>query len=134
MITLALGKKSKNFTHLNLISAKDAKFVQLSHVINPDIVYGKYLYVTQTSSGLPLHFKNLVEDLLKKKIIEKNSKVLEIGCNDGTLLKLIKSHGCKVLGVDPAKDLLKKTKFDSVIGKFDYKLANKINKIYKSKT
>jgi SAM-dependent methyltransferase len=127
----SIKKKKQKLYPLKLNLCKRCKFVQLSHVINPDIVYGKYLYVTQTSSGLPLHFKNLVEDLLKKKIIEKNSKVLEIGCNDGTLLKLIKSHGCKVLGVDPAKDLLKKNKFDSVIGKFDYKLANKINKIYK---
>ena len=56
---------------LNLVLCNRCKFVQLSHVLNPDIVYGKYLYVTQTSSGLPEHFKKLVNHLFKKKIIKK---------------------------------------------------------------
>ena len=59
---------------LRLNICKNCKFVQLSHVINPDIVYGKYLYVTQTSSGLPEHFKNLVSKLFSKKILKKKFK------------------------------------------------------------
>ena len=115
---------------LNLDLCNNCKFVQLSHVLNPDIVYGKYLYVTQTSSGLPEHFKKLVNHLFKKKIIKKKSKVLEIGSNDGTLLKFINSYGCDVLGVDPAKELAKKTKFKTIVGKFDYQLSNSIKKRY----
>ncbi len=113
---------------LNLNLCKSCKFVQLSHVLNPDIVYGKYLYVTQTSSGLPEHFKKLVNLLFKSKIIKKKSKVLEIGSNDGTLLKFIRSYGCEVLGVDPAKELAKKTKLKTIVGKFNFKLSNLIKK------
>ena len=51
------NKKQKLYP-LKLNLCLNCKFVQLSHVLNPDIVYGKYLYVTQTSSGLPEHFKN----------------------------------------------------------------------------
>jgi 2-polyprenyl-3-methyl-5-hydroxy-6-metoxy-1,4-benzoquinol methylase len=123
------NKKQKLYP-LNLDLCEKCKFVQLSHVLNPDIVYGKYLYVTQTSSGLPEHFKNLIKQLFKEKIIKKKSKVLEIGSNDGTLLNFIGSYGCKVLGVDPAKDLAKKTKFKTIVGKFDIKLSNKINSKY----
>ena len=125
------NKKQKLYP-LNLNLCSECKFVQLSHVLNPEIVYGKYLYVTQTSSGLPEHFKNLVNHLFKKKIIKKHSQVLEIGSNDGTLLNFIESYGCKVLGVDPAKDLAQKTKFQTIVGKFDNKLSNNINKKYGS--
>ena len=122
--------KRQKLYPLNLDLCSKCKFVQLSHVLNPDIVYGKYLYVTQTSSGLPEHFRNLVSHLFKKKIIKKNFKVLEIGSNDGTLLNFIKSYGCKVLGVDPAKELANKTKCKTIIGKFDNKLSKKIKKDY----
>ena len=121
------NKKQKLYP-LNLNLCSECKFVQLSHVLNPEIVYGKYLYVTQTSSGLPEHFKDLVNHLFKKKIIKKGSQVLEIGSNDGTLLNFIESYGCKVLGVDPAKDLAKRNKFRTIVGKFDNKLSIKINK------
>ena len=106
------------------------KFVQLSHVINPDIVYGKYLYVTQTSSGLPEHFKKLVKTLFSKKIINEKSKILEIGSNDGTLLDFISSYGCQVVGVDPARELSRKTKFKTLNKKFDLKLSKKIKTSY----
>ena len=117
---------------LRLNICRNCKFVQLSHVINPDIVYGKYLYVTQTSSGLPEHFKNLVSKLFSKKILKKNSKVLEIGSNDGTLLNFIRSYGCNVIGIDPAKELAKKTKFKTICGKFSFELSKKIMKKYKA--
>ena len=126
--------KRQKLYPLNLDLCSKCKFVQLSHVLNPDIVYGKYLYVTQTSSGLPEHFRNLVSHLFKKKIIKKNFKVLEIGSNDGTLLNFIKSYGCKVLGVDPAKELANKTKCKTIIGKFDNKLSKKLRKIMGLKT
>ena len=65
-------------------------FVQLSNVINPDKVYGEYLYVTKTSHGLVQHFKNLYQYLIKKKIVKQKSKILEIGSNDGSFLKFLK--------------------------------------------
>ena len=72
-------------------------------MIDPDLVYGDYLYVTKTSSGLPGHFKKLADKLFKKKILKKNAKVLEIGSNDCTLLDYIKKKGINVIGVDPKK-------------------------------
>ena len=125
-------KKVQKLYPLKLNICKSCKFVQLSHVINPDIVYGKYLYVTQTSSGLPEHFKNLVSKLFSKKILSRNSSVIEIGSNDGTLLNFIKSYGCNVIGIDPAKELAKKTKFKTICGKFSYSLSQKIRKKYKA--
>ena len=125
------SKKKHKLYPLVLNLCNKCKFIQLSHVINPDIIYGDYLYVTQTSSGLPEHFTNLVNMLYKKKLIIKKSKVLEIGSNDGTLLKYIHSYyGCKVLGVDPAKEFSKTKSFKTLCDNFEFRLAKKIKRKY----
>ena len=46
------------------------------NVVNPDKVYGEYLYVTKTSHGLVV-LKNLYQYLIKK-IVKQKSKILEI--------------------------------------------------------
>ena len=120
--------KNIDFFELSLNQCNDCFFVQLSNVIDREIVYGDYLYVTTTSSGLPQHFKNLVDILFKKKIISNKSKILEIGSNDGTLLNYFQAKGCEVLGVDPAKDLVSslKNNFDTITKVFNYDLSKNI--------
>ena len=79
-----------NFFELKVNFCKKCNFVQLSNVLNPDKIYGEYLYVTNTSVGLISHFNNLIKELFKKKILNSLSQVLEIGSNDGSLLKILK--------------------------------------------
>ena len=45
----------KKLYDLNLMKCKNCNFVQLSNVIDPNEVYGEYLYVTKTSLGLQKH-------------------------------------------------------------------------------
>jgi ubiquinone/menaquinone biosynthesis C-methylase UbiE len=43
--------------------------------------------------------------------VKKGSKILDIGCNDGTFIQLLKDkRGCDVYGVDIAKELVKQAK------------------------
>ncbi len=120
--------KNIDFFELSLNQCNNCFFVQLSNVINPEYVYGNYLYVTTTSSGLPQHFKNLVDILFKKKIISNKSKILEIGSNYGTLLNYFQTKDCKVLGVDPANSLASSPKdnFDTITKTFNYDLSKNI--------
>ena len=79
---------------------------QLSVVVKPEILYSHYHYVTSKSETMKAHFKAFVADLEK----EKNGTlgdVLEIGSNDGTLLKFIEDNHSStfVLGIDPSKNL-----------------------------
>ena len=111
---------------LKLLKCSKCNFVQLSVNIDPNEVYGDYLYVTKTSSGLPDHFKNLVIFLEKKKILYKDAKVLEIGCNDGTLLEFLKKKKCKVVGVDLASKIVNKLKFN-IYKTYDFSFSKKIN-------
>ena len=115
-----------NFFELKVNFCKKCNFVQLSNVLNPDKIYGEYLYVTNTSVGLISHFNNLIKELFKKKILNSLSQVLEIGSNDGSLLKILKKKCYFVLGVDPAVHLTSNMDFVTMKGLYDNKLSKKI--------
>lgn len=128
-------KKKQNLKKhkLSLNFCKICKHVQISEIIKPNLLFKNYLWET----GVSKSNINLIKDLIKKLQnynLSKKTKILEIACNDGSFLNLIrKKFECSVLGVDPAQNLkknLKKFKIPSIIDFFDYKLSNKIKKVY----
>ena len=118
-------KKTPKFD-LKLQFCKKCHFVQLSNVIDPDVVYGNYIYVTQTSHGLSTHFKNLANYLINSRITKHKSKILEIGSNDGTLLKFFKSISKLSIAVDPAAHLFVDKKVKNIADHFSHQLSKKI--------
>ena len=127
-----IKSKNENFYDLKLNICKKCKFVQLSNVLDSNTVYGDYLYVTNTSVGLPEHFEKFLKYLIKNKFLQKKYKVLEIGCDDGTLLRKMNKYSSFVLGVDPAKKLMKnlKTKFEILSEDYNLNLSKKISNKY----
>jgi len=123
-------RKKISFTKFYTLKLKrclKCNFVQLSNVVDVKKVYGDYLYVTSTSVGLLNHFFRLAKKLIQFGYINKNSKVLEIGSNDGTFLEFLQKKVNFVLGVDPAaKKLIKKKKINTINAFFNYRLAKKI--------
>jgi hypothetical protein len=69
-----------------------------------------YPYVTGINKGGIAHFKAFAEDILKK-YCKKGDFVVDIGGNDGTLLRFFQDMGCKVLNVDPSDVVSKVTKY-----------------------
>lgn len=80
--------------------------LSLCHVVNPKILFKNYRYVTSASAPLVAHFEEEAEMIARKFIKSKEDLVLEFGSNDGALLAALKEQ-CRVLGVDPAKNLAK---------------------------
>ena len=120
-------KKIKhNYFDLKINFCQKCHFVQLSNVINPDRVYGEYLYITETSVGLISHFEGLVNDLFKKKILKSTSQVLEIGSNDGSLQKILRRKCYFAVGVDPAIHLTKDKDLITMKGLYDNKFSKKV--------
>jgi SAM-dependent methyltransferase len=80
----------------------DCYHVQLTHKVNPDFLFKNYLYVSGTSKTQLEYF-----DWFAKFVIEnsKPSRVLDIGCNDGSQLDAFKRYGVLTFGVDPAVNL-----------------------------
>ena len=72
-------------------------------------MYGKnYAYETSISDLMILHLKSKIKKFKKKKYIKK-SKILDIGCNDGTFLNLMDKSNF-LYGIDPSA-----SKFSKII-------------------
>jgi novobiocin biosynthesis protein NovU/D-mycarose 3-C-methyltransferase len=78
---------------------------QLSVVVHPDLMFRHYLYVSGTSRTLREHFAELARDALDW-LRPRPQRVLDLACNDGTLLEAFVREGCAVMGVDPASNLV----------------------------
>lgn len=90
---------------LNVFLCKKCGHSQLDALVDPGEIYSKYLYTTSASLGLAEHFVNYAETVCKKLNLSAGSLVVDIGSNDGTLLRAFKLKGMRVLGVDPAKSI-----------------------------
>jgi 2-polyprenyl-3-methyl-5-hydroxy-6-metoxy-1,4-benzoquinol methylase len=77
--------------------------LQLSHIINPDLMFKHYLYVSGTSKTLKDYFSFFANKTLE--YYPKAKTVLDIACNDGTQLDFYKALGLDTTGIDPAKNL-----------------------------
>lgn len=93
---------------VDLFLCKNCGLAQLPDVIDPEILYRDFIYVTSISLGLVEHFQGYVEDVLHRVKPATGSLVIDIGSNDGTVLKFFKQHGMRVLGVEPALEIARK--------------------------
>jgi SAM-dependent methyltransferase len=89
---------------MDLVMCADCGLAQLPDVVDPELLYRDYIYNTSISLGLVQHFDRYGESVLARQAPPKESLVVDIGSNDGTLLRAFATRGMRVLGVDPARD------------------------------
>ena len=82
-------------------------FLQLSHVVHPEVLFKDYVYASSTSSVFVNHFKDFAQVASKKYLQQKKSLIVDIGSNDGILLLPFKDLGYDVLGIEPAATVAK---------------------------
>ena len=79
---------------------KACGLLQMQHTVPPEILYSAYWYRSGTNQTMRSHLQEIAEDGVS--IIGKSKAfVLDIGCNDGTLLNYYPQHFIK-FGVDPS--------------------------------
>lgn len=88
---------------LQLHQCRRCGHVQLNSRVDPAYLYTKYIYRTADSLGLVEHYRSYCLQVIRKISLCKGSHVVEIGSNDGSLLRQFKKKGMKVLGIDPAR-------------------------------
>lgn len=87
---------------LRLNVCTDCYHLQLSHIVNPDLMFRDYLYVSGTTQTLRDYFDWFAEYITSNTNV---GDVLDIACNDGSQLDSFKKLGWKTYGVDPAENL-----------------------------
>lgn len=97
-------EKDEELFPLKLNYCSKCTHLQLSVAVNPDLLFRDYLYVSGTSRTLHEFFKDFVK-LTESYLPENNRKVLDIACNDGTLLDYYQDAGYETYGIDPSVNL-----------------------------
>jgi len=101
-----LGEKENVFP-LKLCVCSDCKFVQLTYIVPPELMFKNYLYLTSVSKTGSLHFTNLAASIAKQFDLTKDSLAVDIGSNDGVLLQGFQKFGVQTIGVEPAENVAK---------------------------
>ena len=84
--------------------------VQLAHTFPPAVLYTNYWYRSGTNQTMRNHLKSIVDSAISLVNDKQDSlRVLDIGCNDGTLLSYY-PKGTDLYGVDPS-DIAKNIDF-----------------------
>lgn len=90
---------------LDVFFCNDCTHLQLLDVVDPSVLFAHYVYVSGTSPVFVNHFKRYAQDIAGKFELGSDALVVDIGSNDGTLLRQFKDLGCQVLGIDPAEEI-----------------------------
>ena len=89
---------------LELVLCKSCSLLQLKHTVSAETMYRNYWYrsgINQTMCTALADIANKAEELIH---LEHGDVVLDIGCNDGTLLQSYNTKAYKI-GFDPAKNM-----------------------------
>ncbi len=88
---------------LDVAFCPTCSLVQILEEVPPQTLFvDNYLYYSSFSDELLAHSRRHAEGLLEERRLDGSSLVVEVGSNDGYLLRTFVDNGVPVLGVDPA--------------------------------
>jgi len=87
-------------------SEKNCLFQLKDHPTTEQMFNDKYPFFTGSSQAMKSHFQDYA-DFIKKKFIRNNSKIIEIGSNDGTFLNNFKDSNLEYVGFEPSSNVAK---------------------------
>lgn len=87
--------------------------VQLTHTVDPEILFRHYLYTPSASTTWREHCHELAS-WLDNEVSNRDALVVEPASNDGCLLRLIQHWTPNVLGVEPARNIAAQANRDGV--------------------
>ena len=131
---LSLGLQyPSNFIELNSISdkreqiplelifceKKDCSLLQLKHTASRESLYKEYWFRSGLNEKMVDALKDITKSVEKRISLSENDIVLDIGCNDGTLLRSYQSK-VRLVGFEPASNLVDEAKegTDLIINNF----------------
>ena len=97
---------------MDLYLCNECGHAQLLDIVDPQILFGNYIYTSSSSPDLDKHFTEYARTVVSFAGLSENSFGIDIGSNDGLFLSKLQAYGLRVLGVDAseavAKEALKK--------------------------
>lgn len=98
------GKHAARYP-VDLYMCRDCGHVQQLDVVDSKSLWESYTYFSGDAKGMPDHFEEVAAKIIEDYQPAGGSLVVDIGSNDGSLLKPFKVAGYPVLGIDPAREI-----------------------------
>ena len=100
-----IEKKYQPLHPIDLYQCADCGLAQLLYEIPPEEIYKDYIYLTGSSVGLQRHFTQYAKEVSAIAGVGRGELVVDIGSNDGTLLREFQKLGANVLGFEPCAQI-----------------------------
>jgi len=99
--------KKEFFFDLGVSFSEKCSLFQLTDHPTPNQLFNSnYPFFTSSSDFMKLHFAKFA-NFLKKNYLKNNSKIIEIGSNDGTFLSNFKNDNLQFVGFEPSGNVAK---------------------------
>ncbi len=99
-----------NSAPLTLAKCKHCELVQLKDTPDLDLLYRQYWYQSSLNKSMVASLQDVVDNVEARADLQPGDVVIDIGCNDGTMLGQYKTEDLYKIGFDPALNLANKAK------------------------
>jgi SAM-dependent methyltransferase len=98
------GKRAQRYP-VDVYMCATCGHVHQLDVVDSKSLWENYTYFSGDAKGMPEHFRDVAAKIITAYAPLPGSLVVDIGSNDGSLLKPFKEAGHRVLGIDPATEV-----------------------------
>lgn len=105
---------------LDVCLCRDCSLVQTPDVIDPEVLFRHYIYVSRTSDTIAAHYVDYARFVVESLRLTAGDLVVEAASNDGSLLRCFQAHGVRTLGVEPAVNIAEQARAAGVETRTDF--------------
>jgi SAM-dependent methyltransferase len=98
------------FYPLRVFVCDSCWLVQLAEYVSPQEIFGEYAYFSSFSDSWLDHARRFADSMIERRSLDPSSLVVELGSNDGYLLRQFQPAGVPVLGIEPAANVAAKAR------------------------
>ncbi len=121
--------KMEPFYPLHVYVCHECFLVQLEEMSSPEDIFCEYAYFSSFSESWLEHARHYTRLAVQRFNLDHSSRVVEIGSNDGYLLRYFKELGIPVLGIEPASNVVESAReegIETIARFFDSALAEEL--------
>ena len=126
--------KKEYFYQMRVGFNNESKMFQLIKQPNPTkIFHENYAFFSSSSKNMAIHFKEFAKSILDSSYLQKDPFIIELGSNDGILLKHIKRRGVRHLGIEPSKNVANESRklgINAITEFFNQRIAREVLEKY----
>lgn len=123
-------REPETYYPLEVMLCQNCGFIQLSHIVSPEVLYRHdYPYESSMTRSGQLHWDEFAHTVTQRFSLGNDDLVVDIGSNVGVLLGAFRNNGTRILGVDPASNIVRiaeKNGIETINEFFDRDIARRI--------